>query len=71
MRVMKTTLMILALALMVSFTGSASTVSSQVKNQTENMVVAKTTSSSSVKSGKAKKAHHKNHKSGAASKKSK
>lgn len=68
---MKTTLMILALALMVSFTGSASNVSSQVKNQTENLVVAKTTNSSTAKSGTAKKAHHKNHKSGASSKKSK
>ena len=68
---MKATLMIFALALMVSFAGSASNVSSQVKTKTENMAVSKTTSSSSVKSGTAKKAHHKNHKSGAASKKSK
>ena len=68
---MKTILMVFALALTVSLAGSASNVSSTAKSQTENMVVSKTNSSSAMKSGKAKKAHHKNHKSASGSKKTK
>jgi len=68
---MKTILMVFALALTMSFAGSASNISSNAKSQTENMMVSKTNSSSTMKSGKAKKANHKHHKSTSGSKKTK
>jgi hypothetical protein len=68
---MKTILMVFALALIMSFASSASNVSSKAKSQTENMVVSKTNSSSTMKSGKAPKAIHKHHKSASGSKKTK
>lgn len=68
---MKTVLLVIALALTISFSGSASNVSSATKNQTENIMVSKTNSSSTVKSGKSKKAHSKNHKHATTAKKAK
>lgn len=68
---MKTILMVFALVLTLSFAGSTSNVSSVVKSQTESASVSKMNSSSSMKSGKSKKAHHKKHKRGSGSKKTK
>jgi hypothetical protein len=68
---MKTILMVFALVLTMSLADSASNVSSNVKSQTENVVVSKTNSFSMMKSGKAKKANHKHHKSASGSKKTK
>jgi heme-degrading monooxygenase HmoA len=68
---MKTILMVFALALAMSVAGSASNVSSVVKGQTESASVSKMNSSSSMKAGKSKKAHHKKHKRGSGSKKTK
>ena len=68
---MKTILMVFALALTISFAGSASNISSNAKSQAENMVVSKTNSSSTMKSAKAQKASHKHHKSASGSKKTK
>jgi hypothetical protein len=59
---MKTLLLVIAMALTISFSGSASNVSSVSKNQTQNVIVSKTNSSTAMKSGKAKKAHAKIHK---------
>ncbi len=58
---MKTILFIVALALTLSFSGNAANVSSVTSNQTENMVVSKTDSSSATQTGKSKKAHSKKH----------
>ena len=68
---MKTILMVFALALTLTFAGSASNVYSGTKNLIENTTVSKTNSSSTMKSGKSKKAHHKHHKSTSGSKKTK
>jgi len=68
---MKTILMVFALALTMSLAGSASNVSSNAKTKSENMAVSKTNSVSTMKSGKAKKANHKHHKSASGSKKTK
>ncbi|MDP2339237.1 MAG: hypothetical protein Q8N05_22820 [Bacteroidota bacterium] len=66
---MKTILMVFALALTMSLAGSATNVSSTAKSQTENMVVSKTNSSSSMKSAKSKKANTKHHKHASTAKK--
>jgi hypothetical protein len=68
---MKTILMVFALVITLSITGSASNVLSVVKSQTESTSVSKMNSSSLMKSGKSKKSHHKKHKRGSGSKKTK
>lgn len=62
--------MVFALALTLSFTGSAANVYSTAKSQTENMAVTKSTTSSVMKSVNAKKAH-KHHGNAASAKKAK
>lgn len=61
MRTMKTILFVVALALTVSLSGNASNVSSVSRNQTENSIVSKSNSSTSVNTEKSKKAHGKKH----------
>jgi hypothetical protein len=58
---MKTILIVFALVLTLSLTGSASNVSSVTKSQTENLAVSKSNASSNTKAAKSKKAykHHK------------
>lgn len=68
---MKTVLFIFALALTLSLSAGASTVSSTVKNQTENVVTTKLVSANSMKAAKSKKAHQKHHKHVSGSKKNK
>ena len=68
---MKSILMVFALVLTISLAGGAANVSSNLKIQTENMTVSNSNSHSTMKSGKAKKAHHKHHKSALGSKKKK
>ena len=68
---MKTILMVFALVFSLSLAGSATDVSSVVKSQNESASVSKMNISSSMKSGKSKKAHHKKHKRGSGSKKKK
>lgn len=67
---MKTILLVVALAFTITLSGNASNVTSVTKSQTENSIVSKTTSSSTMKSGKSKKAHHgkKTHKNSASKK---
>jgi hypothetical protein len=67
---MKTILMVFALAFTLSLAGSATNVPFTTKSQTENMAVSKSTTSSVMKSGNAKKAH-KHHKNAASAKKTK
>jgi hypothetical protein len=64
-------LMVFALGFAMSFAGGATPVSSSARCLTENTTVSKTDSSSSMESGKSKKAHHKKHKHGSGSKRSK
>jgi hypothetical protein len=71
MKTIKTILIVFALVLTMSLTGSASNVSLNEKSQTENSIVSSTNSSATVNSGKAKKATHKHHKSASGSKKTK
>ena len=61
LKTMKTILFVVALALTVSFSGNASNITSVTKNQTENITVSKSDSSSSVNTEKSKKAHGKKH----------
>ena len=68
---MKTIFLVLALALTISLSGNAATIKSVAKNQTENIMVSKTSSSSTLKSGKTKRAHSKNHKMASGAKKTK
>lgn len=68
---MKTIFLVLALALTVSLSGNAATIKSAAKNQTEKVMGSKTNSSSTLKSGKTKKAHAKNHKMASGTKKPK
>lgn len=71
MKTMKTLLAISALVLTISLSGNATNVASGVKNQTENMMVSKTDSSSANQSGKSKKAHGKKHTHASGTKKTK
>lgn len=68
---MKTVLLVIALALTITFSGNASNITSVIKNQTENIMVSKTDSSSAIKSGKSKRAHHMMHKNTSGAKKKK
>lgn len=63
--------MVFALALIMSLAGNASNVSSIVKSQNESALVSEMNTSSSMKSDKSKKAHHKKHKRASGSRKKK
>ena len=63
--------MVFALVFSLSLAGSASNVSSIVKSQNESASVSEMNTSSSMKSGKSKRAHHKKHKRASGSRKKK
>ena len=58
---MKSVLFVIALAFIVSFSGNASNVPAVTKNQTENIIVTKSDSSTSVNTEKSKKAYGRKH----------
>ena len=70
-KTMKTVLYIFALALTLSLSAGATTVSSAVKNQTENTLSSKSVAASTKKAAKTKKANQKHHKHVSGSKKNK
>jgi hypothetical protein len=58
---MKTTLVIIGLAMALSFTGNAANIATAKVNRTESMTVTKANNSATMKSGKTKHAHAKAH----------